>query len=82
MKKWRNNIEEDIKVEEEEGEEKRSRMKGGVIPNILGISLYCQREKINERFLQTMFCFCTQRPCIFSWPMVISNSVNEFFVAV
>ncbi len=25
---------------------------------------------------------CTQRPCIFSWPMVISNSVNEFFVAV
>ncbi len=25
---------------------------------------------------------CMQRPCIFSWPMVISNSVNEFFVAV
>ncbi len=25
---------------------------------------------------------CSQRPCIFSWPMVISNSVNEFFVAV
>jgi len=25
---------------------------------------------------------CTQRPCIFSWPMMISNSVNEFFVAV
>ncbi len=22
------------------------------------------------------------QPCIFSWPMVISNSVNEFFVAV
>jgi hypothetical protein len=25
---------------------------------------------------------CTGRPCIFSWPMMISNSVNEFFVAV
>jgi hypothetical protein len=21
---------------------------------------------------------CTERPCIFSWPMVISHSVNEF----
>ncbi len=25
---------------------------------------------------------CTERPCIFSWPMMISNSMNEFFVAV
>jgi hypothetical protein len=25
---------------------------------------------------------CTERPCIFSWPMMIFNSVDEFFVAV
>jgi hypothetical protein len=25
---------------------------------------------------------CADQPCIFSWPMMISNSVNEFFVAV
>jgi hypothetical protein len=26
--------------------------------------------------------YCADQPYIFSWPMVISNSVNEFFVAV
>jgi hypothetical protein len=25
---------------------------------------------------------CTEGPYIFSWPVMISNSVNEFFVAV
>ncbi len=25
---------------------------------------------------------CADKPCILSWPMVISGSVNEFFVAV
>ncbi len=36
----------------------------------------------NDKTNGTFYSFCTQRPCIFSWPMVISNSVNEFFVAV
>ncbi len=38
----------------------------------------------NEWFfvpLKVTVHLCGQ-PCIFSWPMVISNSVNEFFVAV
>jgi hypothetical protein len=26
--------------------------------------------------------YCADKPCILSWPMVISGSVNEFFVAV
>jgi hypothetical protein len=26
--------------------------------------------------------YCTEGPYIFSWPVMISNSVNEFFVAV
>ncbi len=35
-----------------------------------------------ERLIYSQDRSCSQRPCIFSWPMVISNSVNEFFVAV
>ncbi len=35
-----------------------------------------------SKFRRRIYDCCTQRPCIFSWPMVISNSVNEFFVAV
>ncbi len=29
-----------------------------------------------------IFYQCADKPCILSWPMVISGSVNEFFVAV
>jgi hypothetical protein len=32
--------------------------------------------------LQFLLYDCADQPYIFSWPMVISSSVNEFFVAV
>ncbi len=44
----------------------------GITKNDIAKSLY----------LESIFYFCADQPCIFSWPMMISNSVNEFFVAV
>ncbi len=35
----------------------------------------------NKILVKMSFCKgyrCTERPCIFSWPMMISSSVNEF----
>jgi hypothetical protein len=41
-----------------------------------------RKAKITQKYRKKLINYCTGRPCIFSWPMMISNSVNEFFVAV
>jgi hypothetical protein len=53
------------------------------LPNIkLNLGLLFFREHSEFVVVKNMNKICTGRPCIFSWPVLISNSVNEFFVAV
>jgi hypothetical protein len=48
---------------------------------MLDLNLYLDPDSMNPD-PQHLGRSCADQPYIFSWPMVISSSVNEFFVAV
>ncbi len=50
---------------------------------LMAVRYLCRQSKRRWNLLRRLKIYnCADQPYILSWPMVISNSVNEFFVAV